>query len=114
MKLPAGDFRMRTPEELTFEQFGFQVRAGKKLIEKAPDVDKDGVLDELQTIIAEAAKVILVGLDDAAARTITPGQFQRISLFFNELAGTTATPASNTGASSSGGASASSETSATA
>lgn len=114
MKLPAGDYRMRLPEELTFEEFGFQTSVGKKMIELAEDVDQPGVLGELQGLIVKGARLILVDLDDAAAATITPGMFQRISAFFHGLAGRDEMPASNTASSSSPDASASSVPSATA
>lgn len=114
VKLPCGDYRMRMPEELTFEHFGFQVSVGKTMIELAGDVDNPGVLDELQGLIVKGARLILVDLDDAAAATITPGMFQRISAFFHALAGRDETPVSGTASSSSPDASASSVPSATA
>ena len=82
---------MRLAEELTFDEFATEVRAGQAMVEKAPHVGEEGVLEELQTMIVKSARILLVDLDDAAAATITPGQYSRISAFFNKLG--TAQPA---------------------
>ncbi len=112
VRLLAGDYKMRLAEELTFREFADQVAAGKALIEKAEEIDNDEVLAELQTLIAESAQALLVDLDDEAAASITPGMYQRISAFFNELARADGASASGSGSSSAPDASGSSERSA--
>lgn len=86
VRLPAGDYQLRLAEELTFDEFGRQVELGKILIEKAGRVKEDGMLEELQDIVSEAAQIILVDCPDDIARTVTPGMFQKISALFTKLA----------------------------
>ena len=114
VRLPVGDYEMRLAEELTFQEFSDQIRAGKALRDKAEDVDQEGVLEELQGLVATASQKILVDLDDEAAATITPGQFLKISTFFTELATASGAPASESGSNSAPDASDSSEGSAAA
>lgn len=85
VRLPEGDFKMRTPEELTFEQFGRQVSIGKQLIDLAGRVAEDGVMGELQHLVVEASNMILIDLTEKAARNLTPGRYLRINDFFNGL-----------------------------
>ena len=91
VRLPAGDYKMRVPQELTFEEIGAQVRAGKAMIEAAPKLDQDGVAEELQALIVGSATVLLIDLDAEAAATITPDQHTKILAFFNELGDAIAT-----------------------
>ena len=86
VRLPEGDFEMLTQEELTFEQFGRQVHIGNRLVERAAHVEEDGVLEELQELVMEAARMILIDLTDEAAANLTPGRYLKISNFFNTLA----------------------------
>jgi len=90
VKLPNGKntkyFELRTPEELTFEQFARQVKVGKELTDRASSVGEEGVLEELQTLVVEAAHMILVDLTDQAAKALTPGRYLKIQSFFNSQA----------------------------
>jgi len=86
VKLPDGDFEMRTPDELTFEEFGRQMRIGKELIERSSSINEEGVLAELQALVIEAAHLVLIDLTDEAAENLTPGRYLKISSFFNSLA----------------------------
>lgn len=86
VRLPEGDFEMRTAEELTFEQFGRQISIGKELTERAPEVGEPGVLEDLQKIVVEAAHIILIDLTDKAAENLTPGRYLKINDFFHKQA----------------------------
>lgn len=83
--LPEGDFELRTPDELTFQEFGRQMRIGKELIERAASISEEGVLEELQALVIEAAHLVLINLTDEAAENLTPGRYLKISSFFNSL-----------------------------
>ncbi len=109
VKLPAGDFELRVPEELTFDEFAAQTRLGKTIMEKAGEADDPDVLVELQTLIADGAMIMLVDLDDATARSITPGMFLKISAFFKRLGAEIGSAPSETGSSFADGASGSTE-----
>jgi len=117
VKLPEGDFKMRIAEELTFEEFGRQTALGQTLIERAAEAAQPGegqaeLLGGLQTLVVEAAKMILIDLTDEAAANLTPGRYLKINNFFNALAlaATVTLQASEPGLSSVPDASDSSET----
>ena len=103
VRLPDGDFKMRRPEELTFTQFGRQTAIGKTLIEQAEHVGEEGVLDQLQQLVIEAAQILLVDFPDDIAATVTPGMYLSISRFFSRLANANEAEASESGSSSAPG-----------
>ena len=111
IKFDHGDYSMLLVEELTFAQFSAQAAIGKRLIAVGDDVDKEGVLEELQVLIVEAVRMICPDMDDEAAQRVTPGQFLRISAFFNELGAAAGTTSSVPGSSDAPDASDSSEVS---
>jgi hypothetical protein len=90
VKLPHGKvtkyFELRTPEELTFEEFARQVQIGKELTERAGSAGEEGVLEELQALILEGANLILIDLSASAAKALTPGRYLRVYDFFNSQA----------------------------
>ena len=91
VKLPHGKgstkwFELRTPEELTFEEFARQVQIGKELTERASSAGEEGVLEELQALILEGANLILIDLSASAAKALTPGRYLKIYDFFNSQA----------------------------
>lgn len=90
VKLDKGDFKMRLPEELTFAEFGRQAAIGATLVTMSERADEDGVLEELQALVMEAAKGLLIDLTDDAALSLTPGMYLKISDFFNGLVDTSA------------------------
>lgn len=102
---------MLLPEELTFTQFSEQTAIGKRLIAIGDDVSEPGVLEELQELVVAGVRAILVGMDDAAAQQITPGQFLRISSFFKMLGDEDEATPSADGSSNAPGANDSSEVS---
>lgn len=87
VKLPHGNttkfFELRTPEELTFEEFARQAQIGRELTERASAAGEEGVLEELQALILEGAHMILVDLSASAAKALTPGRYLKIYSFFN-------------------------------
>lgn len=85
IKFDFGEFQMLLMEELTFAQFSEQAAIGKKLVSVADDVDKPGVLEELHVLVMKGVQMILVDMDDDEARQVTPGQFLKITSFFNSL-----------------------------
>lgn len=85
VKLDTGEYRMILVEELTFTQFADQADIGKRLIAVAEDLDNPNMLDELQTLVVRGVQMILVDMDDEAAQAVTPGQYLRITAFFNLL-----------------------------
>lgn len=109
VRLPEGDFKMRTADELTFEQFAMQMRIGRELVEMSQKVAEPGVLEETQRKVIKAAHIILLDLTDEAANNLTPGQFLKINNFFNKLARADRAPASATGTTPAPGVSGSTE-----
>ena len=109
VRLNAGDFKMRVPEELTFAQFGRQVAIGTTLVEMSSHSTEEGILDELQELVMEAAKNILIDLTDEAAESLTPGMYLKISNFFNSLVSESVETASGNGSDSAPSATDSSE-----
>ena len=111
VKLDFGEYQMLLVEELTFAQFSEQAAIGKRLVAVGDDVDEPGILDELQALVAEGVQAILVDMDDEAAQKVTPGQFLKISSFFNTLGAADVTTSSEPGSSEQDDASDSSEVS---
>ncbi len=101
VKLPHGSttkwFELRTPEELTFEEFARQVQVGRELTERASTVGEEGVLEELQALVVEGAHMILVDLSASAAKALTPGRYLKIYDFFNSQAKLSEAPSTETG-----------------
>lgn len=109
VKLPSGDHAMRVPEELTFDEFARQTRIGKMIMSKAEEADDPDVLEELQVLVSDGAKIMLIDLDDDDARLITPGMFLKISAFFRRLGDEIGSTPSETGTNSPDGCNDSSE-----
>ena len=105
VRLDAGDFEMKLPEELTFAEFARQAVIGTTLVTMSSHADEEGVLDDLQELVMEAAGNILVDLTDEAGLSLTPGMYLKISNFFNGLVDVSATTTSESGLDSAPGAS---------
>lgn len=96
VRLPEGDFGIRLPEELTMSEYARVLRImghieqiGDEFRESSSDVEKatseGGLLDQMQEAIVEGARLMIVDVTDEAARNLTPGQFGRLTGFFNAL-----------------------------
>lgn len=103
VKLPDGDFEMLMPEELTFDQFAAQVTLGKRILEKAEGATNPETLLELQDLVVEGSMQMLVDLPEETARTITPGMYLKISVFFKQLGDEIGSASSATGTNSADG-----------
>ena len=82
VKLRTGDYELRCPEELTFDEFAAAQRNSKQIQERSEEAGEPEILEELQRLVAEGVQLVLVDISEEDARLVTPGQFLKISAFF--------------------------------
>lgn len=85
VRLDQGDFKMRNPEEFYFRDFAKITAMGERITELV-EAGLSSHAAELDTLVGEGIKEILVDPSDEAVAAMTPKRFQRIFDFFNRLA----------------------------
>ena len=104
-------FEMRPPEELTHTQFARQIGIANRTLMIIKEGVSEDAFVELQNLTSEALHLMLVDVPDEVIAKITPGLYQKIQTFFNELTDANEATVSESSSKSSPGASDSTEAS---